>query len=250
VPRLDKFFSSIAGKELRYTRPDSSGSREQRSPICGAARWFGTNPVREIEPIEGGRRRKVRALTPAERRDWVSKLEADDKAVQKDLPDLTRLMLATGVRIGEALATFWEDVDTDGAVVAIDWKVVRVRGQGLQRVRQVKSEAGHRTLPLPGWAADMLREHQRMAQAEGRPTTSPVFPASLGGLRDPPNTRRALREARGSEEFAWVRSHGFRKTTATVLDEAELTARQIADQLGHSMHSMTQDVYMGGPWFQ
>ena len=30
------------------------------------------------------------------------------------------------------------------------------------------------------------------------------------------------------------------------MDEAKLTARQIADHLGHSRPSMTQDVYMGG----
>jgi len=37
----------------------------------------------------------------------------------------------------------------------------------------------------------------------------------------------------------------FRKTVATLLDEAGLTARQIADVLGHAHPSMTQDVYMG-----
>ena len=39
--------------------------------------------------------------------------------------------------------------------------------------------------------------------------------------------------------------HAWRKTTATVLDEAGATARMIADQLGHSRVSMTQDVYLG-----
>ena len=37
----------------------------------------------------------------------------------------------------------------------------------------------------------------------------------------------------------------FRKTAATVLDGAGLTAREIADQLGQARPSMTQDVYMG-----
>nr|WP_207630718.1 MULTISPECIES: hypothetical protein [unclassified Actinopolyspora] len=32
---------------------------------------------------------------------------------------------------------------------------------------------------------------------------------------------------------------------ATTLDEAGLSARHIADQLGHSRPSMTQDVYLG-----
>jgi integrase len=37
----------------------------------------------------------------------------------------------------------------------------------------------------------------------------------------------------------------FRKTCATLLDEGELSARQIADQLGHAKVSMTQNSYLG-----
>lgn len=53
-----------------------------------------------------------------------------------------------------------------------------------------------------------------------------------------------LRKARGGGEFAWVTSHVFRKTALTMLDDAGLPARLIADQAGHSQESMTQDVYM------
>lgn len=44
---------------------------------------------------------------------------------------------------------------------------------------------------------------------------------------------------------AWVTSHTCRKTVATRLDEAGLSAREIADHLGHAKPSMTQDVHMG-----
>ena len=37
----------------------------------------------------------------------------------------------------------------------------------------------------------------------------------------------------------------FRKTVATLMDDAGLTARQAADQLGHAKVSMTQDNYFG-----
>jgi integrase len=42
-----------------------------------------------------------------------------------------------------------------------------------------------------------------------------------------------------------VTSHVFRKTAATELDRAGLSAREIADQLGHAKVSMTQDRYLG-----
>lgn len=79
------------------------------------------------------------------------------------------------------------------------------------------------------------------------PLASPVVPDTLGGLRDPSNTRQARREARGSEQFAWVTSHEFRKTAATALDDAGLRARQEADQFGHAEPSMIKDVYTVSP---
>jgi integrase len=245
VPRLDRFFPALQAKS------SAAHARTARAVIGGILRYavrnggIPVNPIRDIDPIEGGARKKVRALKVAERVSWLDQLEADPKAVRMDLPDLTRFMLATGVRIGEALAVVWQDIDLDGAVVKIDWKVIRVRGEGLQRKQRLKTAAGERTLPLPDWALEMLRSRWIVAQAAGRSMASPVFPDSLGGLRDPSNTRRALREARGSEGFAWVTSHVFRKTAATVMDDAKLTARMIADHLGHSKPSMTQDVYMG-----
>ena len=41
-----------------------------------------------------------------------------------------------------------------------------------------------------------------------------------------------------------VSSHSFRKTVATLIDDAGLSARIGADHLGHAKVSMTQDRYM------
>ena len=60
------------------------------------------NPTREVSRILGSRRKVPWALTRDERDRWLAALDADPQAVRKDLPDLTRWMLATGVRSGEA----------------------------------------------------------------------------------------------------------------------------------------------------
>jgi len=83
-----------------------------------------------------------------------------------------------------------------------------------------------------------------------------VEPSDAGSLAD---TYRLPRSARAglldladraagtspADALSWVTSHNFRKTTATILDQAGQTARQVADQLGHSRPSMTQDIYLG-----
>jgi len=61
----------------------------------------------------------------------------------------------------------------------------------------------------------------------------------------PRNTQADLRDVFTRLGYPWVTSHVFRKTAATLLDEAGLTARKIADQLGQSQVSVTQDYYMG-----
>ena len=50
-----------------------------------------------------------------------------------------------------------------------------------------------------------------------------------------------MRESLGVPE---VTSHSFRKSVATLIDDAGLSARRGADQLGHAKVSMTQHRYM------
>ena len=52
-------------------------------------------------------------------------MEASEKAVNWDLPDLTRMILATGCRVGECLAIGWSEVDLDAATVDVRWRLVR-----------------------------------------------------------------------------------------------------------------------------
>ena len=39
-------------------------------------------------------------------------------------------------------------------------------------------------------------------------------------------------------------SHNFRKSVATILDDAGHSGRQVADQIGHSQVSMAQNFYL------
>jgi integrase len=239
VPRLDRFVQTL---QLHKGASTAKLARTVVSGVMGLAARHGaiaTNPVRDLGRIVTPPARAPRALTPDERRAWIERLDADEDARRKDLPDLCEWMLGTGVRIGEALAVSWDEVDLAAGTVAIEHTVVRIKGVGLLR-KGTKSSSGERTLRLPAFTLAMLRRRKLASGGRG-----PVFPDSRGGWRDPSNTSRDLRNARGSEEFAWVTSHVFRKTAATELDRAGLSARVIADQLGHAKVSMTQDRYLG-----
>lgn len=237
--RVDNFLTTVRD------RSGHSVAKTCRSVISGVLKFamrhdaVTRNAAQGTTPLSGKPRKQPRALNTEERSRWLSQLAADPQSVSKDLPDLTSFMLGTGVRIGEALAVSWDVIDLDTATVEISYTLIRIKGQGLVR-KVTKTAAGTRVLPLAPVTVAMLRRRRRA----GRIGTTAVFPDSRGGWRDPTNTSRDIRNARGTDEFAWVTSHVFRKTAATMLDEAGLTARQIANQLGHSKISMTQDSYL------
>jgi integrase len=240
TPVVDKFVSRIKADIGAST---ARTCRSVVSGVMGLAVRYGAlsaNPVREVDRVEGTPKKEPRALTEAERAELFAQLQADEVAVRKDLPDLVSFMLATGVRIGEALAVLWCEVDLGAGTVHITSTIIRVTGVGLIR-KPTKSRAGQRILSLPPWAVAILRRRY----ADNPYFDRPVFPDTLGGFRDPSNTRRDIRDARGTEGLSWVTSHNFRKTTATILDDAGLSPRAVADQLGHARPSMTQDVYLG-----
>jgi integrase len=79
---------------------------------------------------------------------------------------------------------------------------------------------------------------------QGLPLDGLMFPDTFGGFRDPSNTRRELRQARGEGLVSWVTSHNFRKSVATVLDDAGQGGRKVADQIGHSQVSLAMAVYL------
>jgi integrase len=274
TPAIERILKAVAAKG------GPGAARTSRSVLSGMFRLavrhgaVTTNPVREAAAIATPPRPRARALTRAEEIDLVQLLRANQRAVDLDLPDLVEFMLGTGVRIGEALAVRHGTnadgeplLDLDGATVEINATIVRVKGEGLVIQQWPKTAAGWRRLALPPFLVSLIEGHGRNPLR--RAPQGVVFGSPLGHLRDSSNTAGDLREVldgvgcnvcagRGwvkaadgkrvrcdAGPFSWVTSHTFRKTVATRLDEAGLSARKIADQLGHARPSLTQDVYMG-----
>jgi integrase len=203
------------------------------------------NPVRAVGPVPGRPKKAPRALTLPQLRQLRAALTYDDRAIARDLPDLVSFLMATGLRIGEACGLAWNAVDLEAGAIEVRAAAIRVRGQGLV-LKATKTDAGARTFLLPRWCVTMLSGRAASIDLPDKDRgTRPVFPAPLGGWRDPSNTQADLREAFVTAGFYWVTSHAFRKTVATLMDHAGLSSRAAADQLGHANTSMTTDVYFG-----
>jgi integrase len=236
VPAVDRFLRVIVEKHGAST---AKGARSVMSGMVGMALRHGamtTNPTRDVAPISVPKK-IVRALTPEETEQLVKKIRTDKEAKRLDLVDLVEFMLGTGVRIGEACALRVPQVDLEGGTVEIS---ATVTDFGIEE--RPKTKAGWRVIAVPPNVVAILRRRMRTTKLR---TDVTIFPSPIGRVRDSSNTAADLRRALDGAGFGWVSSHTFRKTVATRLDDAGLSARQIADHLGHAQPSMTMDVYMG-----
>jgi integrase len=224
VATCDRYLRTVKATRGAAT---AKTARSVLSGVCGfAARndLLDRNPVRDTGTISVKPKKMPTALSIEQVIDLRVWLTYDDRAIRRDIPDLVAFMLATGLRIGEASAVHWEDVDLANATARLRGNVVRIKGVGLIVQEDESNKLTKRTLDLP---------------------TGPVFVSARGKLRDPSNTEADRKDAFAFCGYDWVTSHVFRKTVATLMKEAGLTSRAAADQLGHSKVSMTEDHYYG-----
>lgn len=147
------------------------------------------------------------------------------------------LMLGTGIRIGEACALTWEDVDLEAGTLRV--RATYVDGAARERGVQMapKTDRSRRTLFLPGFVVVSLVEH-------GPREHGPVLTTRRGTHVSPSNLRRSLRAACADAGLGFeVTPHTLRRTLATFLSR-ELGTREAADQLGHADPAVTLAHYI------
>jgi integrase len=167
------------------------------------------------------------------------------------LHDVVLLLLGTGMRIGEALALEWADLDVDADIPCVPVAATMVEprrdatsGQvfvtGLHRQPMTKTGT-ERTLALPCGAVEML--NRRRAGLMRQHDRQPVFAHAAGGWLWPNNVRTKLRGVVAGTPLAGVSPHTLRRTVGTLVAHgAGLDAAR--DVLGHRDSSVTARHYI------
>jgi Phage integrase family len=145
------------------------------------------------------------------------------------------LLAATGLRIGEAVALRWCDVDFDRRRVLVRRRYYR------GSFAAPKSRYGRRDVPLTQRLASDLEARWLLEEdVEGL-----VFPSATGTVLEHSNLmRRVLKPAARRAGVPWVGFHTLRHTCATVLFRRGLNAKQVQVWLGHHSPAFTLTVYV------
>lgn len=224
-----------------------------RSALRQAVRWriLPMNPASDVD-LPRWERREMRALTSEE----AARFRA--AAAEHPMGLLFMVLLATGMRPGEALGLRWQDVDLRGCRVRIRQTLVRLRGpRGEDEeaprwcFRPPKTAKSRREVPIPASLAAQLAEHRR-AQAKERLRRGPhwqdldlVFPGRLGQPLDWHNVSQRPFKAilQAAELPAAIRPYDLRHSTASLLLAAGEHVKVVAERLGHSTTTLTLDTY-------
>lgn len=107
----------------------------------------------------------------------MAALTYDDLAIRRDIPDFVAFMFATGLRIFEAAAGVWGDVDLKRRAVAVRGNVVRVKGIALlsRRTSRASSRFGRPSFSSDGTTQKPVR---RRVPFSLHPRVGCVIPAT------------------------------------------------------------------------
>jgi integrase len=146
------------------------------------------------------------------------------------------LLAATGLRISEAIALRWIDLELDSASPRL--RVSRAIVRGVAGVP--KSRHGARLVPLPPELAATLRALRPLQAADD----ALVFPGREGGPADVGSLRRrVLVPAAARAELSGVGFHAFRHTCASLLIESGLSVLRLQRWMGHHSPAFTLETY-------
>jgi integrase len=171
---------------------------------------------------------KVKALTEDELRQLLRALPAGWRL-------FFEFLAHTGLRIGEAIALRWSDIDLNQRRITIERRFY----QG--SFAPPKSRFGRRTIPL---SPTMARELElRFLMVED--VEELVFSSERGTVLDASNLMsRVLKPAARTAGVPWAGFHTFRHTCATTLFRRGLNAKQVQVWLGHHSPAFTLATYV------
>jgi len=165
------------------------------------------------------------------------------KGFKKYLPDHYPLMLTlarTGMRVGEAFALQWDDIDFPKRLIKVQRTLYRSKigtpKNGKNRLVDMSKQLSYTLIDL---------KNKKEADENGSDELSKwIFPNKGGDPSDSGNWRRRyFYKIIEKIDLRKIRIHDIRHTYASLLIQAGESLPYIRDQLGHHSISITVDTY-------
>lgn len=224
-----------------------------KNPATGAAKEY----IARAKKAEGCKNDKaVKALTTEEQSCFFSFFK---KRYPSPQYWICRLMLLTGMRVGEALALQWEDIDFMRAQLRISHNLserIVVDGKTYQFRLTTPKNGSSRIVPLCDEAVELLQDVLAFDRAMGLQVDED--PDGFKNYVFVTTQRKPFWRGSVNTTIGWIvkeynethtrqlpsiSSHWFRHTFATRMFEANVQPKTVQELLGHADYRMTMNVY-------
>lgn len=214
------------------------------------------NRIRQDNPCNGLRRlpqqhKEMAYYTPEQFKQFDSLFEEDEYSFQL----LYRVLMYTGVRIGEALALTWEQINLDEKY--IDVKYSAYYRNGKVHIGTVKTSQSNRRIYIHSGFAEELREWKEkqfefLQEFTQNPSSLQIYQTTPEVLTGPNVSNfRVILKKRMPDNLKLIRNHDFRHSHAAFLVSQGLRNGEGKDyifftlmkRLGHSSINTTINVY-------
>ncbi|MCK1257334.1 site-specific integrase [Streptococcus uberis] len=204
------------------------------------------NPARDviIPRKQQNKEHKVKFFSNQELKQFLDYLDNLDLSSYENFFDyaLYKTLLASGCRIGEALALEWSDIDLDNGTISISKTLNRY-----QETNTPKSKAGLRDIEIDKATVLLLKQYKNRQQIQswqlGR-SEDIVFTPFSTKYAYACRLRKRLQKHFKAAKVPDISFHGFRHTHATIMLYAGIEAKDLQYRLGHSNISMTLNTYV------
>ncbi|HER1571226.1 TPA: site-specific integrase [Streptococcus pyogenes] len=190
-------------------------------------------------------KKKVKFIDPSDLKSFLEHLETSQHKRYNLYFDavLYQLLLSTGLRIGEACALEWGDIDLENGTIAIN----KTYNKNLKFLSTAKTQSGNRVISVDKKTLRSLKLYQmrqrQLFNEVGARVSEVVFATPTRKYFNASVRQSALdtrcKEA-GIERFTF---HAFRHTHASLLLNAGISYKELQYRLGHANISMTLDTY-------
>lgn len=170
-----------------------------------------------------------------------------------------KIMLGTGLRVGEVTGITWEDLDFKNKAINIDKQFTLIAGGGRHEyhISKPKTESGVRKVPMSDDVLEMMHEHKKETFFQSMKygtsvdgysgfvfhtrTGLPILPNRINDyLNKVISSYNELHE----EKLPKVSCHTMRHTFCTRMAELGINPKSLQYIMGHSSYKVTADVYI------
>lgn len=221
-----------------------------------AERWrlIPRNPV-DLEPGPQVKKAVRRILSRTEARRFIDLVRGDR------LEALYLVVIAMGVRRGEALGLRWRDVDWAEGSIEIVQQLQRIEHGGGRKLLETKTDAGQRKIYLPPIAVAKLIEHRDRQEVERAQAGEIwqdyglVFASIYGTPMEPRNLNRSFAEVRKNLQadsqpgeplvmgIPDLTLHGLRHSATSLYLALGVPPHVVQSIIGHTDPAVTLGIY-------